>query len=408
MQRSVDMVAGLIGVLKAGGAYVPLDPRYPRERLRFILEDAGVAVLLTHRGLAENFPTGRYDVVDLDAPLPALSARDPRAVPAGFVPQAPASTALRSQRGAAPDDLAYIIYTSGSTGLPKGVAIEHHSAVSFVHWVRSAFTDDDLSGVLASTSICFDLSVFELFGTLSWGGKVVLVDNALDLATCPNRNEVTLVNTVPSIMRTLLDAQGLPESVRTVNLAGEPLRTELVDALYACPHVRRVHDLYGPSETTTYSTLVLREPGESATIGKPIANTQIYLARRPWQSGAGSGGRRALHRRRRCGARLSQPAGAHGGALRCPILSAADPARGSTGQATSRAIGTTAASNISGAPTARSSCAASGSSFPRSRPFSVATKTCARPRSSCARTSRETRDSSLTSRRGTASFRSRT
>jgi amino acid adenylation domain-containing protein len=277
MQRSVDMVAGLIGVLKAGGAYVPLDPRYPRERLRFILEDAGVAVLLTHRGLAENFPTGRYDVVDLDAPLPALSERDPRAVPAGFVPQAPAGTALRSQRGAAPDDLAYIIYTSGSTGLPKGVAIEHHSAVSFVHWVRSAFTDDDLSGVLASTSICFDLSVFELFGTLSWGGKVVLVDNALDLATCPSRNEVTLVNTVPSIMRTLLEAQGLPESVRTVNLAGEPLRTELVDALYACPHVRRVHDLYGPSETTTYSTWVLREPGGGATIGRPIANTQIYL-----------------------------------------------------------------------------------------------------------------------------------
>src|SRR4029079_15136248 len=100
-----------------------------------------------------------YDIVDLDAPLPPLAERGPKRV-------------------VAQHDLAYIIYTSGSTGLPKGVAIEHHSAVSFVHWVRSAFTDDDLAGVLGSTSICFDLSVFELFGTLSWGGKVVLVDNA--------------------------------------------------------------------------------------------------------------------------------------------------------------------------------------------------------------------------------------
>ena len=276
MHRSVDMVAGLIGVLKAGGAYVPFDPRYPRERLRFILEDAGVAVLLTHGGLAARFPASRCTIVDLDAPLPAPAASDPGAMLAGTwgtktEGNAPGSRAVRS------DDLAYIIYTSGSTGLPKGVAIEHHSAVSFVHWVRSAFTDDELSGVLGSTSICFDLSVFELFGTLSWGGKVILVDNALDLETCPNRHEVTLVNTVPSIMRTLLEAQGLPESVCTVNLAGERLRTELVDALYACPHVRRVHDLYGPSETTTYSTFVLREPGESATIGKPIANTEIYL-----------------------------------------------------------------------------------------------------------------------------------
>jgi len=277
MHRSADLVAALIGVLKAGGAYVPLDPRYPKERLRFILEDAGVAVLLTHGGLAENLPGRGYDIVDLDAPLPPLAERGPGAVLAGAWGMKPAGTALGPKRVVAQHDLAYIIYTSGSTGLPKGVAIEHHSAVSFVHWVRSAFTDDDLAGVLGSTSICFDLSVFELFGTLSWGGKVVLVDNALDLASCPNRNEVTLVNTVPSIMRTLLEAQGLPESVRTVNLAGEPLRTDLVDALYASPHVRRVHDLYGPSETTTYSTFVLRKPGQSATIGKPIANTQVYL-----------------------------------------------------------------------------------------------------------------------------------
>jgi acyl-coenzyme A synthetase/AMP-(fatty) acid ligase len=106
---------------------------------------------------------------------------------------------------------------------------------------------------------------------------VILVEDALDLATCPRRNSVTLVNTVPSIMRTLLEAQGLPDSVRTVNLAGEPLGEDLVEAIYARPHVRDVHDLYGPTETTIYSTWARREPRGRPTIGTPIANTQIYL-----------------------------------------------------------------------------------------------------------------------------------
>ena len=262
MSRSIDMVVALVGVLKAGGAYVPLDPRYPEERLRFIVEDADVAVLLTHRDLATLFAVTSCRVVYLDQPIPPAAAN--REPPGAVV-------------DAAANDLAYIIYTSGSTGLPKGVAIEHRSAVSFLHWVRSAFSDADLSGILFSTSICFDLSIFELFGALSWGGRAILVDDVLDLATCPRRNEVTLVNTVPSIMRTLLDTEELPDSVHTVNLAGEPLGEDLVEAIYAHRHVRRVHDLYGPTETTTYSTWVLREPQQRPTIGRPIANTQIYL-----------------------------------------------------------------------------------------------------------------------------------
>jgi len=189
----------------------------------------------------------------------------------------PVAAERAATRRAAADDLAYIIYTSGSTGTPKGVAIEHRNAVSFLHWVRSAFSDDELAGVLGSTSICFDLSIFEILGALSWGGRAILVEDALELATCPRRNDVTLVNTVPSIMRALLDAQGLPESVRTVNLAGEPLSEELVEAIYARSHVRRVNDLYGPTETTTYSTCVTREPRQRPTIGRAIANTQVYL-----------------------------------------------------------------------------------------------------------------------------------
>ena len=146
-------------------------------------------------------------------------------------------------------NLAYVIYTSGSTGQPKGVAIEHRSAVAFLHWVKTVFLARELAGVLASTSICFDLSVFELFAPLSWGGKVIMVDDALALREAAPRDEVTLINTVPSAMCELLANGHLPRSVRTVNLAGEPLQPELVRRNYQAPQLRRI-DLYGPSETT--------------------------------------------------------------------------------------------------------------------------------------------------------------
>ena len=112
---------------------------------------------------------------------------------------------------------------------------------------------------------------------MSWGGTVILVDQALDLITCESREEVTLLNTVPSVANALLKAQALPTSVITVNLAGEPLSPALVDALYDHPSIRSVNDLYGPSETTTYSTWARREPHQPATIGRPIANTQVYV-----------------------------------------------------------------------------------------------------------------------------------
>jgi amino acid adenylation domain-containing protein len=258
VERSLEMVVALLGILKAGGAYVPLDPNYPENRLRFILKDCDFSVLLTQRSLNRLFPVPPAHVVNVDDPLPD----------SGFVNPACVTS---------PTHLDCVIYTSGSTGVPKGVAIEHHSTVSFLHWVREAFTDEELSGMLGATSICFDLSVFELFGALSWGGKIILVNNALDLHTCRHRQEVKLLNTVPSVMQTLLMSHAMPSSVVTVNLAGELLLSSLVDDLYACPHVRRVNDLYGPSETTTYSTWALRQPRQPATIGQPIANTQVYI-----------------------------------------------------------------------------------------------------------------------------------
>ena len=267
MERSVEMIVGLLGILKAGGAYIPLDPTYPLERLRFMVQDARLLVMLTQKRLSESLPGSDAKVVCMD--------RDWREI-------AHESTVNPvSEVGAG--NLAYLIYTSGSIGEPKGVAIEHASTVAFINWARRTFSREELSGVLASTSICFDLSVFELFATLSCGGKVILAEDALQLPTLKAREEVKLINTVPSAMAELVRLGGLPQSLETVNLAGEPLRTELVRQIYQQPGVKRVYDLYGPSEDTTYSTFALRSPDQPATIGRPISNTRTYILDRSFQ-----------------------------------------------------------------------------------------------------------------------------
>jgi microcystin synthetase protein McyA len=260
MERTAELIVALLGVLKAGGAYVPLDVAYPAERLQFILADAEAAVVLATGETIDRLAgyTGR--VMNLDAGL-----------------EIPANGADRSAPTVGPANLAYIIYTSGSTGRPKGVAIEHRSAVDFIRWARDVYSNAELAGVLASTSICFDLSIFEIFVPLSYGGRMILVPNALALAELEPGANITLVNTVPSAMAELIRLRGVPQSVRTVNLAGEPLSPRLVDQIYALGHVERVLDLYGPSEDTTYSTMALRARGGPATIGGPISNTRVYL-----------------------------------------------------------------------------------------------------------------------------------
>ncbi|HYO14120.1 MAG TPA: amino acid adenylation domain-containing protein, partial [Thermoanaerobaculia bacterium] len=256
LPRKSELIVSILAVLEAGGAYGPLDPAYPPERVAFMLEDSGARVLVSDR--------------------PAPPRADIRVIPPwtdivgdeGFV----------SAR-ARPDNLAYLIYTSGSTGRPKGVAIQHRSAVTLLRWARGAFAREDLAGVLASTSICFDLSVFEIFLPLVEGGTVILADNALALPSLPAAPEVTLLNTVPSAARELVRDSRLPESVRVVNLAGESLPGELVRQLYDQPGVREVWNLYGPSEDTTYSTWakIGRELPREPVIGRPVAGSRAYV-----------------------------------------------------------------------------------------------------------------------------------
>ena len=259
--RSPDLVVSLLGVLKAGGAYVPLDPAYPEERLALMLEDSGARVVIGRSGVKLRHRTDPTDLTD-----PTDHPSDP-SYPSD--PSEPPPTAL-------PGNLAYLIYTSGSTGRPKAVAIEHRSAAALVQWARGVFPPADLAGVLASTSVAFDLSVFELFVPLSSGGRVILAGNALELPRLPAASEVTLVNTVPSAMAELVRG-GLPRSIRTVNLAGEPVPPSLVDAVYGIPGIERLYNLYGPSEDTTYSTCALLAAGRGVTIGRPIDGTRAYV-----------------------------------------------------------------------------------------------------------------------------------
>lgn len=263
--RSLELVVALLAVLKSGSAYVPIDPAYPTARIRHILEDARPAIVLADEAGSQALGDFGGAAIRTDS-LCAEAARDERA----------SANPVRSTAGLPAQEIAYVIYTSGSTGRPKGVLIEHRNAAAFIQWALAHYSASELSAVLAATSICFDLSIFELFVPLAIGGRVVLAENVLALRD-QEFDGISLINTVPSAVRALLDADAIPASVRCINLAGELLQQELVDALHARLASLKVYDLYGPSESTTYSTVCLRSKGGDASIGRPIHNTQAYV-----------------------------------------------------------------------------------------------------------------------------------
>ncbi|TCP59426.1 amino acid adenylation domain-containing protein [Tumebacillus sp. BK434] len=262
MERSVDMLVAILGILKAGGAYVPLDPNYPAERVQYILQHAGAALLITQAALTGLFGTERETLI-WETAQAELAAQSEFNLP------------LLAE----PDNLAYVIYTSGSTGLPKGVAIEHKSAVALVNWADETYSPEEYAGVLFSTSVCFDLSVYEMFVPLSLGGTILLADHALHLPLLPAKGEVTLINTVPSAIQELLRIGEVPPGVKVVNLCGEPLKGTIVHELYAIPTVEKVYNLYGPTEDTVYSTVALmsRELAGNPPIGAPLPGTYAYV-----------------------------------------------------------------------------------------------------------------------------------
>jgi amino acid adenylation domain-containing protein len=293
MERTPELVVALLAVLKAGGGYVPIDPAYPAERIAWMLEDSGAPVLLTHARLAKRLPPFAGTVVRVDAEWAEIATIESPDRPAVAV---------------APENVAYTIYTSGSTGRPKGVQIEHRSTVTLLHWLKEHVSDEERRAVLGSTSVSFDVSIAEIFGTLCWGGRLILVRNALAVAEIPPGEAPVLASMAPSAAAELLRTHSLPPSVRVLNLGGEALPHALAQGLYDTGTVERVVNLYGPTEDTTYSTYSVVEPGgERVMIGRPVANTRAYVvdaAYRPVPVGvpgelylAGDGLSRGYHRR---------------------------------------------------------------------------------------------------------------
>ena len=263
MERSLELVIGLLGILKAGGAYVPLDPAYPEDRLSFMLEDARISLMLAEKSLQSRIPVFTGHVIAMGAGEEIVYTERKE------------NPACRSK----PNNLAYVLYTSGSTGKPKGVAIEHASVSALIASSGEIFSQAQLAGVLASSSICFDISVFELFAPLCLGGKVILVKNILDLPPLGDENQITLINTVPSACEGLIHLSSIPASVRTVSLGGEPLHIKLVQDLYGNDTIDQVINLYGPTEDTVFSTVFRTEKHSESPppIGRPLANTKAYV-----------------------------------------------------------------------------------------------------------------------------------
>jgi amino acid adenylation domain-containing protein len=268
VERSVEMVAGLLGILKAGAAYVPLDPSYPAERLAFMQRDSGVALLLTQRRFAPQLAASGAQILCLDEPLPDSEAA--RANPAS---------------GAAPGNAAYMIYTSGSTGKPKGALNTHRGICNRLLWMQDRYRLAPEDCVLQKTPFSFDVSVWEFFWPLLAGARLVVArpgghQDRDYLAELIASRGVTTLHFVPSMLQLFLDGDVEKcAPLRQVFCSGEALPHALQERFFARSGAE-LHNLYGPTEAAVDVTFWPCERGgalRTVPIGRPIARTQIYI-----------------------------------------------------------------------------------------------------------------------------------
>ncbi|HEX2225193.1 MAG TPA: amino acid adenylation domain-containing protein, partial [Thermoanaerobaculia bacterium] len=272
VERSLEMIVGLLGVLKVGAAYVPLDPSYPAERLDLLIESAGVSVVLAQERLIPLLSGRGERVVVLDGPLAEASA--PVRLPV-----------LTGQ------NLAYTLYTSGSTGTPKGVMIPHQGIVNRLLWMQAAYGLSAEDRVLQKTPFSFDVSLWELFWPLITGGRLVFArpeghKDPAYLADLMEREGITTLHFVPSMLQVFLEEPDLPafSSLRRVMASGEALPPDLVRRFYSRISGARLHNLYGPTEASVDVSFWSCGPDASRVpIGRPISNLSLYVADRDFR-----------------------------------------------------------------------------------------------------------------------------
>ncbi|EDN72915.1 Non-ribosomal peptide synthetase [Beggiatoa sp. SS] len=269
VERSREMVIGLLGILKAGGAYVPIDPNYPAKRIAYMLKDSGAPLLLTQTALKVKLPLDDSSVIAIDE--------------ADFASQATQNPKQQSQ----PDDLAYLIYTSGSTGKPKGVLVEHRNVLALLSgFEQLAASGHSHSGIL-TVPISFDVSVWEIFSQLCYGGTLHLLhkDSLLD-TPCLVRylvdNQITSAYLAPALLEPVVMAFGKRSCPLQRLLVGvEPIVQKTLQLFRQLSPQLRIINGYGPTEATVCATLFnfeqAEEPERQTPIGKPVANYQVYV-----------------------------------------------------------------------------------------------------------------------------------
>lgn len=265
IERSLEMIIGIIGILKSGGAYIPIDPDYPRDRIEYMLEDSRADILLTKTELSQGLDY-RGEVIDIEEASLYLEDKE------------------NIERVNKSSDLAYIIYTSGSTGKPKGVLIEHKAIVNTLSWRTKYYEFSEEDSVLQIPSFAFDSSVEDIFSPLITGGKLVLIpqDERLNLEylrkTIKN-NRVTHFLIVPSLYKSFLEEiyEDLRE-IRTITVAGESFTSTLVEEHFKKLNNVRLFNEYGPTENSVCSTVYeFNRDNSNIVIGRAIANTKCYI-----------------------------------------------------------------------------------------------------------------------------------
>ncbi len=270
VERSLEMVVGLLGILKAGAAYVPIDPGYPQERLAYMLEDSQVSVLLTQSHLVDNLPTRPTHTICLDTDWEKISQNSDRNL----------------QNTTTPENLAYVIYTSGSTGKPKGAMNTHRGICNRLLWMQDTYQLTEQDKVLQKTPFSFDVSVWEFFWPLITGARLIIAQpgghrDSSYLINTIIQEEITTLHFVPSMLQVFLQAKGMEnfQSLKRVMTSGEALPVSLQERFFerlGC----ELHNLYGPTEAAIDVTFWQCQPQsqyQTVPIGRPIANTQIYI-----------------------------------------------------------------------------------------------------------------------------------